>query len=364
MIRGSLALGSVSGIKLYVHWTFLILVGWVTFNSLRAGADTLGTLLMIGILLIVFACVLLHELGHALAAKRYGIHTTDITLLPIGGLANLERIPEDPKQEFVVAIAGPAVNVVIGFFLLGLAYVTGGPFTMDQVLMREEAGVILTLASINLWLVVFNLIPAFPMDGGRVLRALLAMTINRVKATKIAARIGQICAVGFGIYGITDGQPFLVLIALFVFFGAGMESRAVESNAYLEGYKVLNAMRTRFSVLQVTDSLARAVQELLAGGDKDFVVMDGEHFSGLLTRGAIMKAIYEKQFEVYVGTLADRDVYAVSPDEPLKEAHNVLSASKQGFLPVIDHGKLVGVVDAENILEFMMIKQASAGIRQ
>lgn len=363
MKRGSLALGSVSGIKLYVHWTFLILVGWVAISSWRSGAGTLGTLLMIAILCAVFICVMLHELGHAFAAKRYGIHTTDITLLPIGGLARLERIPEDPKQELVVAIAGPAVNVVIAILLIGAIYLTGGTVTLNQLFLREEGGLLAVMATINLWLVLFNLIPAFPMDGGRVFRAFLAMMMNRVKATRIAARVGQLCAVGFGIYGLMQGQPFLVLIALFVFFGARMEAEVVATNAFMEGHKVLNAMRTKFTVLQVTDSLTRAVQELMAGGDKDFVVMDGEHFAGLLTRSSIMKAIYEKNTEVYINDIVNRSVITIAPNEELKDAQTLLSSSGQGLLPVVDRGRVVGVLDADNILEFMMIKEAASGTK-
>lgn len=362
MKRGSLALGSVSGIKLYIHWTFLILVGWVAISSWRSGAGAFGTLFMLALLLAVFVCVMLHELGHAFAAKRYGIHTTDITLLPIGGLARLERIPEEPKQELVVAIAGPAVNVVIGGLLLAGLYFSGVGVDLTGEISPQR-GFVLYLAYVNIFLVVFNLIPAFPMDGGRVLRAFLAMMMNRVKATRIAARIGQVCAVGFGIYGLMGGQPFLILIALFVFFGARMEAEVVATNAFMEGHKVLNAMRTRFGVLQVTDSLTRAVQELMAGGDKDFVVMDGDHFAGLLTRSAIMKAIYEKNTEVYINDIVNRSVVTIAPGEELKEAQALLSSSGQDFLPVVDRGRVVGIVDADNILEFMMIKEAATGTR-
>lgn len=358
MRKGSLGLGSIAGIGLYIHWTFLILIGYVAFTTWQFG--WVAVLETIGLVLCVFVCVMLHELGHALTAKRYGIDTTDITMLPIGGLARLTRIPEDPKQELAVAIAGPAVNVAIALVLFLVLLLSGGlsGITIDGN-GDLQAPFLGSLLIANIGLVLFNMIPAFPMDGGRVFRALLSMRINRVKATKIAAVVGQVIAVGFCAWGIMMMQPFLILIAVFVFFGARMEASTVATNAQMHGYKVVNAMRTKFPVLQAGDTITKAVQELLAGGDKDFVVMDGEHFAGLLTRSVLMQAITEGRNDIAIGVITDRDVVTVSPGEKLQDAQEILAGSGQGFLPVIDNGKLLGVVDAENILEFIALREAA-----
>jgi Zn-dependent protease/predicted transcriptional regulator len=360
MRKGSLSLGSVAGIQLYIHWSFLIVIGYVGFTAWKDEGTISNVLFMIGFVMSVFACVLLHELGHALMAKRYQIDTTDITLLPIGGLARLARIPEVPKQELWVALAGPAVNVAIAIVLIGVALLTG---VFSEPLLAEGGvmfnSLLLNLVSANVVLVIFNMIPAFPMDGGRVLRAILAMLMNRVKATRIAAVVGQILAVGFAAYAIYAVQPMLGLIGVFVFFGARMEASAVKNAAEMKGLTVAHAMRSKYVVLQASDTVTRAVQELLAGGDTDFVVMDGEHLAGLVSRDALVKAVADHLAGSPVSVITKRDVAYVTPDEELKEAQLILRTSSQGFLPVIDNGKLVGVVDAANIAELLLIREAA-----
>lgn len=363
MRKGSLSLGSVKGIQLFVHWSFLLLLIYAAFSVWQAGGSLRDIASYIIVLLSVFVCVLLHELGHALTAKRYGIDTTDITLLPIGGLARLTRIPEEPRQELWVALAGPAVNVVIAIVMFSLAYFFG--VFGREVIYSDKTGMsdsyVLNLAIVNITLVIFNLIPAYPMDGGRVLRALLAMMMNRVKATKIAAAIGQVLALGLAAFAIYNKQPFLVLIAIFVIFGARMEARSVVAAAGMSGYRVFNAMRSRFPVLQVTDSVTKGVQELLAGGEKDFVVMDGENFAGIVTRDALVQAVADDLAESPVDAITNRQVVWISPNEELQEAQDLLLRnSAQGFLPVIDNGKLLGIVDAENIAELLLIREAAA----
>lgn len=363
MRRGSLSLGRIAGIPIFVHWSFFLIIIYFAFTTWRSGEDLYGILAHLGLMMSVFGCVLLHELGHALAARRYGIPTSDITLLPIGGLARLERIPEEPKKELVVAIAGPAVNVVIAAVLYAAVFLLG--IFDTGVTQNTNTGMtnsfLLNLGIINLVLVVFNLIPAFPMDGGRVLRALLSMMLNRVKATRIAAAVGQVLAVGFAIWGFTGGQPFMVLIAAFVFFGARMEAKAVATTAYIQGYRVFNAMRTRFQVLQVSDPVAKGVQELLAGSEKEFVVMDGDNFAGLVSRESLMDAMTANRADIPVAAIADKGVTCISPQEELGQAQSILSETGQGLLPVVDEGKVIGVVDSENISEFIMIREAAGG---
>jgi Zn-dependent protease len=226
-MRGAWQLGRVAGIVVQVHWTFLLLIAWVVLMHSRAGGAVGDALRGVALTLAVFACVVLHEFGHALTARRYGIGTRDITLLPIGGVARLARMPDDPRQELLVAAAGPAVNVVLAGAFAAVLELTGSHVPVTQVTLFGSR-FLAQLMWINVALVVFNLLPAFPMDGGRVLRALLALRMPYLKATRWAATAGQTIAVALGFAGIMLPSPFLVLIALFVFSGARAEARLVE----------------------------------------------------------------------------------------------------------------------------------------
>lgn len=235
-MRWSIRLGKIAGIQLYLHWTFLILLGLVFFTDLGKGIGLPGATQALLFVLVLFACIVLHELGHALAARRYGIPTRDITLLPIGGIARMERMPREPRQELWVALAGPLVNVGIAAVLL-IALVALH-YTRVQFLAAQSVFLWFLLQA-NLFLIAFNLLPAFPMDGGRVLRALLARRLEYVRATRIAARIGQVMAVLFvlaGIYSLFSGHqsPMLMLIGVFIFFGARNEAHVVEVGRNIE----------------------------------------------------------------------------------------------------------------------------------
>ena len=262
-MKWSLKLGTYAGIGVYLHWTFALLIGWIFLVYLGAGKSVAQAFAGVGFILALFVCVVLHEFGHALTAKRYGVRTRDITLLPIGGLARLERIPEKPLQEFWVAVAGPAVNVAIAGVLFTVLLLLD---RASQLLQFEwfQGRFLAQLMWVNLLIVGFNLLPAFPMDGGRVLRALLATRMGRRRATAIAANIGQAMAILFGIVGFFL-NPFLIFIAIFVYLGAQAEAAQVEAQSALEGLHVRDAMMTRFRTLAPTDTLGRAVDELLAG---------------------------------------------------------------------------------------------------
>jgi Zn-dependent protease len=233
-MRGAWQIGRVAGIVVQMHWTFLLLIGWVVLMHTRAGGGVGDALRGVALTLAVFVCVVLHEFGHALTARRFGIGTRDITLLPIGGLARLARMPDDPRQELAVAAAGPAVNVVLAAGIAGVLVVTGRYAPVTEVTLVGSR-FLDQLLMINVVLVVFNLLPAFPMDGGRVLRALLALRLPYLQATRWAAYTGQTIAVALGFTGVTLRSPFLVLIALFVFSGARAEARIVEMRARLTG---------------------------------------------------------------------------------------------------------------------------------
>jgi Zn-dependent protease len=225
--------GRIAGIDIQVHYSFLLLLGWVTLTHYGAHGDLGEAIRGLVFIVALFGLVVLHELGHALAARRYGIHTRDITLLPIGGVARLEGMPKDPMQELVVALAGPAVNVVLAADIYAVLALGQGLTPAGSVL-RVGGSVLDQLLWLNVSLAVFNLLPAFPMDGGRVLRALLAMRLDRVRATQVAASMGQAMALVLAVLGFFF-NPFLILIALFVWFGAAQEASQVQVRSAAAG---------------------------------------------------------------------------------------------------------------------------------
>jgi stage IV sporulation protein FB len=226
-MRWSLKVLRVAGIDVRMHFTFLLFLAWIGYAHYQEGGAPAAVQ---GVLFIslLFGCVLLHEFGHAIAARAFGIHTPDITLLPIGGVARLERMPDKPWQELVVAAAGPAVNVVIALVLLLGLGISGSLFDLGQMLHHPQVSVAVKLASFNIVMMLFNLLPAFPMDGGRVLRALLAMVTNYVRATQVATRLGQVMALGLGAWGLFSNNPLLIFIAFFVYLGAAQEAALVQ----------------------------------------------------------------------------------------------------------------------------------------
>ncbi|HEY3394432.1 MAG TPA: site-2 protease family protein [Lacipirellulaceae bacterium] len=364
-------IGRIAGIDVYVHFTFLILVAWFALSHYGANQDPMEALRGVVFILALFGIVVLHELGHALAARRYGIRTRDITLLPIGGVARLERIPEDPKQELVVAIAGPLVNVVLAAVIylvltvdIRLAALTnatrvGGDFLAQMFL-------------VNVMLVIFNMLPAFPMDGGRVLRALLAMRMDYVRATQIAAAIGQAMAIAFAAWGLFasvfgfTSNPFLLFIALFVWLGAAGEASMVQLRSALGGIPVMRVMITSFHTLRPDDRLARAVDYVLAGFQQDFPVVENDSLVGILTRSGMAAAIAQNGTEGRVGDAMQHEFVAVSPRDMLETAFTKLQDCNCHTLPVVHEGRLVGLMTSDNVAEVLMIQESlrEAGRRQ
>lgn len=353
-MKWSFRIGTIAGIGLRVHVTFLLFVGWMAFSQgLQTGqiARALGA---VALLLSVFGCVVLHELGHAMAARRYGIRTRDIVLLPIGGVARLERMPQKPRQEIVVAIAGPLVNVAIVFLLWLLR--GGAPLPLDPA--RPQAGPLETLMWINIVMVVFNLIPAFPMDGGRVLRALLALRLPYARATRIAATIGQGIALLLGLAGYFGNVHMLMFVALFVFLAAGEESAMVAARASISGIQVRAAMVTEFAALDVRDPLQRAVDLLMAGSQHDFPVLENGVPVGVLSRAALIVALQRGGGGVPVGEAVTRDEVFADPSEPLEEALRRMRERGHAALPVVSGGALVGLITTENVTELLLVQDA------
>ncbi len=359
-MRYSLHIARIAGTDVKIHATFFLLLAFFAYLYYQQGgpAAAVGGVLFVS---LVFLCVLLHEFGHALAARRYGIRTPDITLLPIGGLARLERIPENPKQELVIAIAGPLVNVAIVAVLWTFLGITGGlphPSTI------EHAGVSLPvkLLAANVTLVVFNLIPAFPMDGGRVLRAFLAMRMDYARATQIAATIGQGFAFLFAAWGLfgTPHSPMLVLVAFFVFVAAGQEASLAQLKSASAGLRVSSAMVTQFRSLPRHATLHEAVDALLQTSQHEFpVVNEVGAVCGILTRDDLIVALRKSGAATPVAEVMRVNVPSLHDSMPLDRALSVIQECGCDALPVLDSaGRLIGLFTPENVGELMMVQTA------
>ncbi|NWG14879.1 MAG: site-2 protease family protein [Acidobacteria bacterium] len=354
--------GEVAGIGVYMHATFLLLIGWVALSNWLPGRSLQAAVAGVVFVLALFVCVVLHELGHALTARRYDIKTRDITLLPIGGVARLERMPDDPRQELWVALAGPAVSLATAAGLFLVVLLTAGlePLTQLSVAAGSFLG---RLMMVNLFLALFNMIPAFPMDGGRVLRSLLALRLEYTQATQLAASLGQAIAFLFGLLGLFT-NPFLVFIALFVWLGAQQEAGMVQMKSALGGIPVSKAMLTYVQTLTPQDTLGRAVESILAGSQQDFPVVDDSRVVGVLTRRDLMVALARFGQEGLVSDVMQRDFQVVDSSDMLETASMRLQECGCHTLPVTHGGQLVGLVTMDNVGEFLMIQSALASAQR
>lgn len=358
-MRGAFKLGNLMGIGIYIHWTFAILIAFIIFSNYQSGHNAVQIVWAVLFILSIFATVFLHELGHALAAKRYDIKTKDITMLPIGGLARLEKMPEKPFEELVVAIAGPAVNIV-------LALITGLFVTLpnaDALVAELSNGVnagnfFLNFLVVNVWLALFNLIPAFPMDGGRVLRALLSMKFNRNIATNIAARIGQLLAIGFVLLGFY-GNPMLIFIGFFIFLGAQAEAQFVQTKSTLMGYVLKDVLMRQYQTIEATETISVAVQMLLDSQYKSFLVMSVGQPVGILNRDQIIRTLSQQGTNELIVHVMDNKLIFLDANIPLEEAYEQMQQQQTTMVLVKESNNFVGIVDTENILEFILVKNAT-----
>jgi stage IV sporulation protein FB len=349
----------IRGTDVKVHVTFLLLLAYLYFSA-RSSHGAEAALAVIVFLLSLFFCVLLHEFGHITMAARFGIRTPDVILLPIGGVARLERLAEEPKQEFLIALAGPAVTLAIAAGLGLFLQATGTPLLWPWDAPEATAPIWQLLFSTNVALLLFNLLPAYPMDGGRVLRAVLATRLGMVRATRIAATIGQGCAMLAGLYGLMEGQPILMLIGLFVFFGAAQEAAAVETRAAGRGIIVDQMMITRFVTIPVYATLRQAVDLLLEGEQGEFPVVDNNGVvEGLLTRDHLIRALTDRGPDSPVSEAMARDVPSLPLGVTFDVAMERLRGSGLPALPVVDPaGKLVGLLTLDNITDLILIRRA------
>jgi Zn-dependent protease/CBS domain-containing protein len=355
----SFRIAKIAGTEVRIHLTFFLLLAWIAWVSYRQGGWP-AAIDGLAFILLLFACVVLHEFGHALAARAFGIRTPDITLLPIGGVARI-RMPDKPVQELVIALAGPLVNVVIA---AGLMLYLRGSLTVDDTLGLTNHRVSLParLLWVNVVLVIFNMIPAFPMDGGRVLRALLAMSMSYTRASQIAAAIGQGLAFVFGFLGLLF-NPWLILIAVFVFLGASYEASAAQLHDLARGLTVSHGMITDFKTLMSGDRLGHAVDLLLQTSQHDFPVVDGEGIvRGILTREGMIEGLKTKGVDIPVDAVMRTNIPSVNVHTPFDQACITMNECRHRgcpALPVLDRaGKLVGLFTPENVGEMMMVHAA------
>jgi Zn-dependent protease len=356
-MRWVYTIGRIAGTEIKVHVTFVLFVGWWTLLGYQEGGLSAAVSAAM-LLLALFACILLHEFGHIFMARRFGVRTPDVILLPIGGVARLERIPEEPKQELLIALAGPAVTAALALIFYLLLRLTGGDAGVEQ--LNPVAPFLNQLLVTNVWLLLFNLIPAFPMDGGRVLRALLASRMGLVRGTRVAATLGQVLAVAGGLYGLTAPQPLLVLVAFFVFLGASAEAAAVEARAAGEGINVGQMMVTDFRSLPVHATLSDAVDLLLSGEQREFPVVDNlGRTEGILTRDNLIRGLARQGPGATVGQAMTAGAPTVSPALGFQEALDRLRSSGLPALPVVDRsGQLVGLLTSDNINDLMLVQRA------
>jgi Zn-dependent protease/CBS domain-containing protein len=351
-------IGRVAGIDVRVHATFILLLAWVALVFYRESGTAAGAARGVLFTLALFASVVAHEFGHALVARRFGVPTKNITLLPIGGVARLEYIPDRPKQEFWIAIAGPAVTLgIVGLLYLMLRVLGSAVIPASAAVGGTRAEFLAQLFWVNVTLLLFNLLPAFPMDGGRVLRAVLALHMDYLRATDLAARVGRSFALLFGVVGVFY-NPFLVLIALFVWLGAASESSALHVRSSLAGVNVERVMVREVSTLAPTDTLDTALTRVLGGFQHDFPVVQDGKVLGVLTRSALLNALARHSRESLVSVNMEQSFRVAEPSEPVEAAVARLRECQCRSLPVVRDGRLCGLLTLDNIGEFVTIADA------
>jgi len=359
-MRWSWTVVRIAGINVDVHATFLILLAWIALASYARTHTAVAALGGVLLTLTIFASVVLHEFGHALTAARFGVKTRSITLLPIGGVAQLERIPDKPRQEFVIAIAGPVVTLAIVGVLYLVLRATGSPIVPSPTTAATSGAFIAQVFWVNIVLAAFNLLPAFPMDGGRVLRAALAMRMPMAQATDVAARVGKVFAVLFALAGLfVVSNPFLVIIAVFVWLSAAGEAAAVKVKATIGGVPVARAMISDVRTLTPAQPVSAAVEEVRSGFQHDFPIVDDHAIAGVLTRETLLRALADGHVSGPVGDVMERSFASTTPDESLDKALERLQTCHCRTLPVLRGREVVGLLTAEKISEFMLLASAA-----
>ncbi len=367
-MNGTLSIAQVRGIDIKVHFSFVLILAlgaWQWGSSHGGTGAVFGMLLM----LLLFACVALHELGHSLVAQRFNIKVKEIVLLPIGGVARLQGRPATPKEELLIALAGPLVNVVLALLLLIPAKLAV-PWDALQtrplvtVMTPSLSTALLWLLSANVTLAVFNMIPALPLDGGRVLRAALEMGMGHERATSVASLVGQVLAFGMGIYGMVSGNFILALIALMVFTGAGQERVEASARTVLSTLRVGDAYNKHALTLGPGDRLSRVVDFILTSYQPDFAVMQGDAPVGIVTRATVLQALGESEEDPYVAGIMDREMVRVDAGLSLDAVRQAMAEKEIRVVAVFDGERYLGLVSAEDIAEAHLVGSVLRGRQQ
>lgn len=347
-MKGSFKLAKVMGIDIDIHFTFFLLLA---FFALILGGR--GLVLILGI----FFFVTIHELCHSLAAAYFGIKVKRITLLPIGGVASMEEIPKKPHQELIISLAGPLSNLAIVVIFYYPLYLLLGKETLMYPFMvitgqAEYAGnfnLIAHIYWINLVLAVFNILPAFPMDGGRALRALLSSKMGFKKATQVAVRLGHIFALLFGYIGLVNGHIFLLIIAVFIYMAASSEGMQVAVQETIKKFKVKDILADDFRSVSSSATLGELMELVFHTHQEDFPVINGDVLEGFVTRRILISAVHERGRSVAVGEVMRRDIKPVKPTTSLSEVQKAMIQHNTSAFPVESGGEIVGVITLDDI---------------
>ncbi len=361
-MRSSITLIQIAGIPIKLHLTFFIILllgAWQWAG--RSDNPMTGAIFGVVLMLTLFLCVALHELGHSLMARRFGIETREILLMPLGGIAQLEKNPTQPRHELLIALAGPLVNVLIAALLVVIGLTPQVSLFnslldgqgLSSALSTEPSlnNLLLWLVSANVSLVLFNLIPAFPLDGGRVLRAVLAMGLGYPLATRIATVVGQMIAVVLGVFGLFSGNFLLALVAIFIFVGATQETAVADSKVVLTTRRLGDAYNRHVITLQNGDRLSRVVDYLLTSYQPDFAVIFGKKLLGIVTREAAMQALASQPDDLYVSEIMNRDIVKLDADLNLDEVREQLGEKGVRVAAVYKGDEFLGLISVEDLQE-------------
>ncbi|MEM0994335.1 MAG: site-2 protease family protein [Bacteroidota bacterium] len=358
-MKGTFKISTFFGIPVQVHWSFALIIVWVIFSGYSNGMDSKGTFWLGMLMLSLFVCVVMHEYGHALTARRFGVNTRDIILLPIGGVARLEKLPEKPMHEFWVAIAGPLVNIALAIILS--IYFLIEPWESVLQAFRYEGGAVLArtfipyLIVMNLGLAAFNLLPAFPMDGGRILRALLSIKMTKAKATQVASIVGQVFALAFVVASIYPlKSPMLTLLGVFVFFIARQENRNIQRESKLANTPITDLYRTDFTSLEPHDTIHTAHSVSQLKKEKNFVVVDEiGRVIGVLHSLFLQEAIEQEDFQAPIMLYMSQHYNCLSSQASLRDALVHFQREGYSIMPILTEGKLVGVIEQEDVKQYL-----------
>lgn len=358
-MNNSIKLFNVRGIDIKMHITFPLILIWaaVSFGLIRnAGVE--GAIYGVLVTVLVFAIVILHELGHSIAALYYNIPVKQIVLLPIGGVAQLEEIPEDPKKELVIAAAGPLVNALLALVLFALAPLLGQNLGSTGLLELPSTLGVLSFSSIfsyifatNLFIGIFNLIPAYPMDGGRILRALIATRLSYVSATRVAVGIGQVLSWGFGLWGFLSGNFFLIILAFFIYSGAGQEGRMIQVKDVLGDLRVEQAYSRGVRSINLNEPLQTALHATLNSFQSSFPICDEGNLVGMLPYSVLVKSLEKQDLLTPIRDVMQRGIQPVSPDQKLIDVQKRMSLERIDSIPVVNENGFVGMITSQDLNE-------------